>query len=151
MPVRCCQHGHRVVVRLCFTNMDPITSSSCARDERIIPSTANPRSSGPIGEQGLLGKTVRKADWNGLAASHTWFREWVRLGGIETWVRYGSKFYREIRKKRKCYRKGFWTRKTIMQLRRKCEREARKARGLPSGLVWKTAAEEFAKQLRRPR
>jgi len=81
--------------------------------------------------------------------SHEHFREWGRLGGIETWCRYSNKFYREIRKKRQYYRsKGYFSRKTIMRMLGKCEREARKARGLPSGLVWKAAAEEFAKQLR---
>jgi hypothetical protein len=85
------------------------------------------------------------------AALYTYehFREWGRRGGIATWVRHGAKFYREIRKKRKYYRKGYWTRKTIMRMLRRCEREARKAQGLPSGLIWKAAAEEFAKQLSR--
>ena len=96
-------------------------------------------------ENGQLGGLARAALY-----SYTHFREWGRLGGIETWCRYGNIFYREIRKKRKYYRKGFWTRKTIMRLRRRSEREARKAQGLPSGLVWKAAAEEFAKQLQPP-
>jgi len=60
--------------------------------------------------------------------SYEHFREWGRRGGIETWVRHRAKFYREIRKKRKYYRKA-WTRKTIMRWRRACEREARKAQG----------------------
>jgi hypothetical protein len=95
-------------------------------------------------ENGQKGGLVRAARY-----SYTHFREWGRLGGIATWVRYSKKFYREIRKKWKCYEKNYFTRKTKMRLRRKCEREARKARGLPSGWLWKVAAEGFAKQLSR--
>jgi hypothetical protein len=97
-------------------------------------------------ENGQKGGLARAALY-----SYTHFREWGRLGGIETWCRYGNKHYREIRRKRKYYSKGYFSRKTIKRLRRKCEREAEKARGLPSGLVWKIAAEEFARQLRPPR
>jgi hypothetical protein len=57
-------------------------------------------------ENGQLGGLARAERY-----SYTHFREWGRLGGIETWCRYGNKFYREIRKKRKYYRKGYWTRK----------------------------------------
>jgi hypothetical protein len=35
-------------------------------------------------------------------------------------VRHGKKFYQEIRKRRKYYRKGYLTRKTRMRLRKKC-------------------------------
>jgi hypothetical protein len=93
-------------------------------------------------ENGQKGGLARAARY-----SYEHFREWGRLGGIETWVRHGNAFYREIRKKRKYYRKGYWTRKTIMRLRRKCEREARKAKGGPTAWLWKVAAEGFAKQL----
>ena len=95
------------------------------------------------GENGQMGGLAR-------ADSYTHFREWGRLGGIETWCRYGNKFYREIRKKRKYYRKNYFTRKTKMRLRRKCEQEVRKAKGAPIAGLWKVMAEELAKQLRPP-
>jgi hypothetical protein len=94
-------------------------------------------------ENGQKGGLVRAGRY-----SHTWFREWARLGGIATWVRHGNKFYREIRKKRKYYEKNYFTQKTKMRLRRKCERESRRAKG-PIREVWKVMAEDLAKQLSR--
>ncbi len=72
------------------------------------------------------------------------FREWGRLGGIETRTRYGKKFYREIREKRKYYKKGYLTRKTKMRWRKKCEREARKEHNPAIAGLWGVAAKEFA-------
>jgi hypothetical protein len=71
------------------------------------------------------------------------------LGGIETWVRYGNKFYREIRKKRKYYQKNYQKPKTIRWLKRYCERMARKEKGSVIEHLWKAAAEHFASQLSR--
>jgi hypothetical protein len=93
------------------------------------------------GQRGGLARAARY--------SYEHFREWGRLGGIETWVRHGSRFYRSIRKKRKYYRKNYFTRKTKMRLRRKCEREARRAKGSPIAELLRAAAEELAKQLSR--
>jgi hypothetical protein len=42
--------------------------------------------------------------------------EWARQGGIATRARYGKEYYREIRKKRKKYLKGYLTRKTKERL-----------------------------------
>ena len=81
--------------------------------------------------------------------SYEHFREWGRLGGIETWVRYGNKFYREIRKKRKFYLKNYRTRKTKLRIKRECEREARKAQGSPLEYLWKAMVQEMASQLSR--
>ena len=58
-------------------------------------------------EKGQKGGLARAARY-----SSECFREWGRIGGIETRTRYGKKFYREIRKKRKYYKKGYLTRKT---------------------------------------
>ena len=52
-------------------------------------------------ENDQLGGLARAARY-----SYELFREWGRVGGIETWVRYGNKFYREIRKKRTYYSKA---------------------------------------------
>jgi hypothetical protein len=74
------------------------------------------------------------------------FREWGRIGGIETRTRYGRKFYREIRKRRKYYKKGYLTRKTKMRLRKKYERLASKASKEQNSAIaglWQVAAEEF--------
>jgi len=95
-------------------------------------------------ENGQKGGLVRAALY-----SYTHFREWGRLGGIETWCRYGSTFYRQIRRKRKYYQKNYFTRKTKLRMLRKCEQEARKARGSPIAGLWKAMAEELAKQLAR--
>ena len=50
------------------------------------------------------------ARWGRLARAARYspecFREWGRIGGIETLVRHGKKFYREIRKKLKYYKEG---------------------------------------------
>jgi hypothetical protein len=43
-------------------------------------------------------------------------REWGRLGGIATRTRYGSEFFRAIRKLRKYYLKGYITRKTKQKM-----------------------------------
>lgn len=61
-------------------------------------------------------------------------------------VRHGKKFYREIRKKRKEYKKGYLTRRTKVRLRKKYERLACKAikEGNPAiAELWKSAAKEF--------
>jgi hypothetical protein len=43
-------------------------------------------------------------------------REWARLGGIATRARHGNGFFREIRKLRKYYLKGYVTRKTKQKM-----------------------------------
>ena len=89
-------------------------------------------------ENGQKGGMARAARY-----SPECFREWGRLGGIETLVRHGKKFYREIRKKRKYYKKGYLTRKTKMRWRKKCERLARKERGSAIGPLWEAVAKNF--------
>ena len=89
-------------------------------------------------ENGQKGGMARAARY-----SPEHLREWGRLGGIETLVRHGKKFYREIRKKRKYYKKGYLTRKTKMRWRKKCDREARKARGSGIAYVWEAVAKNF--------
>lgn len=83
--------------------------------------------------------------------SYEHFREWGRVGGIETWVRHGKKFYREIRKKRTFYLKGYRQPKTIRRLKKYCERMARKQKGLATASLWRALAKDFAYQLTRPR
>jgi hypothetical protein len=93
-------------------------------------------------EKGQKGGLARAARY-----SPEHFREWGRLGGIETLVRHGKKFYRDIRKKRKYYKKGYLTRKTKMRLRKKCERLAIKANKENNSAIaglWKVEAKEFA-------
>jgi hypothetical protein len=90
-------------------------------------------------EDGQKGGLARAARY-----SPECFREWGRLGGIETLVRHGKKFYREIRKKRKYYKKDYLTRKTKIRWRKKCEREARKARRLGAAYAWEGTADHFA-------
>jgi general stress protein YciG len=93
-------------------------------------------------ENGQKGGLARAARY-----SHEHFREWGRLGGIETLVRHGKKFYQDIRKKRKHYKKGYLTRKTKMRLRKKCERDARKAIKEENPAIaelWKSAAKQLA-------
>jgi hypothetical protein len=87
---------------------------------------------------GQLGGLTRAARY-----SPEHLREWGRLGGIETLVRHGKNFYREIRKKRKYYKKGYLTRKSKMCWRKKCEREARKAKGSAIKFLWEAAAKDF--------
>jgi hypothetical protein len=43
-------------------------------------------------------------------------REWGRLGGIATRTRHGNEFFREIRKLRKFYIRGYVTRKTKQKM-----------------------------------
>jgi general stress protein YciG len=50
--------------------------------------------------------------------------DWARKGGIATRARYGNDYYREIRKLRKRYRKGYLTRKTKVRLKESFERLA---------------------------
>jgi hypothetical protein len=92
-------------------------------------------------EKGQKGGLARAARY-----SPECFREWGRIGGIETRTRYGKKFYREIRKKRKYYKKGYLTRKTKMRLRKKYERLAGKASKEQNAAIaglWKSAAKNF--------
>jgi hypothetical protein len=93
-------------------------------------------------ENGQKGGLARAARY-----SHEHFREWGRLGGIETLVRHGKKFYQEIRKKRKYYKKGYMTRRTKMRLRKKYERLASKASKENNSVIaglWEAAARGFA-------
>jgi hypothetical protein len=92
-------------------------------------------------EKGQKGGLARAARY-----SPECFREWGRIGGIETRTRYGKKFYGEIRKKRKYYKKGYLTRKTKVRLRKKYERLAGKASKENSPAIaglWKVAAKNF--------
>jgi hypothetical protein len=93
-------------------------------------------------ENGQKGGLARAALY-----SYEHLREWGRLGGIETWTRYGNKFYREIRKKRKYYQKNYRKPKTIRRLEKYCERMARKEQGSVMGYAWKWLAEQFASQI----
>jgi hypothetical protein len=89
-------------------------------------------------ENGQKGGLARAARY-----SPEHLKEWGRLGGIETRTRYGKKFYRGIRKKRKYYKKGYLTRKTKMRWLKKCEREARNEKGSVIAGLWKATAEQF--------
>jgi hypothetical protein len=93
-------------------------------------------------ENGQKGGLARAARY-----SPEHFREWGRLGGIETRTRYGKKFYQEIRGKRKCYKKGYLTRKTKVRLQKKYERLASNATKENNSAIaglWKVASKEFA-------
>jgi hypothetical protein len=93
-------------------------------------------------EKGQKGGLARAARY-----SPEHFREWGRIGGIETRTRYGNKFYREIRKKRTYYKKGYLTKKTKLRLRKKYERLAIKASKEQNPAIaglWKASAKEFA-------
>jgi hypothetical protein len=73
-----------------------------------------------------------------------WIREWGRLGGIETRSRHGAEFYREIRSKRKYYKKkGYQTRKTKVRWQKECERLAREERNPAIALLWLATAKHF--------
>jgi hypothetical protein len=65
---------------------------------------------GPI--NGQLGGWARGQKYSSEHRKH-----WVRQGGIATRTRYGSAFYRKIRKLRKDYPKGYETRKTVERRR----------------------------------
>jgi hypothetical protein len=92
-------------------------------------------------ENGQMGGLARAARYG-----PTCFREWGRKGGIETLVRHGTKFYSEIRKKRKYYKKGYLTQRTKVRLRRKYERlavRASKEDNPTISALWQVAAKYF--------
>lgn len=72
-------------------------SKSCASAGKTIPSTASRRC---------------RAEF--YSPEH--LREWARLGGIATRTRHGNEFFREIRKLRMYYLKGYVTRKTRQKM-----------------------------------
>jgi hypothetical protein len=61
----------------------------------------------------------------------------ARAGGIATRDRYGSEFYREIRKKRKHYLKGYITKKTKERLREWAIREAKAEKNPALAAIWR--------------
>ena len=64
----------------------------------------------------------------------------ARAGGIATRDRYGSQFYREIRKKRKYYLKGYITKKTKERLRQWALREAKAEKNPALAALWRVQA-----------
>ena len=65
---------------------------------------------------------------------------WARKGGIATQARYGNDFYREIRKLRKRYRKGYLMQKTKERLRETFERLASDEAGSGLASLWEFLA-----------
>jgi hypothetical protein len=116
---RNCPNGLLSAVKQCWRNTAPIISSICVKRRKHYPkykeeAPAVPRTprlpGGPI--NGQLGGWARGQKYSSEHRKH-----WVRQGGIATRTRYGSAFYRKIRKLRKDYPKGYETRKTVERRR----------------------------------
>ena len=79
---------------------------------------------------------IRRANYYSPACLQAMARE----GGIATRNRYGSEFYREIRKKRKYYLKGYITKKTKERLRQWAIREAKAEKNPALAAIWRVQA-----------
>jgi hypothetical protein len=66
--------------------------------------------------------------------------EWARRGGIATRKRYGSDYYRRIRKLRKSYRKGYQTQKTRERQRETMQHLAATEPNPEIAALWKFVA-----------
>lgn len=66
----------------------------------------------------------------------------AREGGIATRNRYGNEFFREIRKRRKNYAKGYMTRKTKQRMREFCLQNAKTAHWAVKNL-WLSLARDY--------
>lgn len=80
-----------------------------------------------------------RAQWYG--AEHR--REWGRLGGLATKNRHGSEFFREIRKKRTTYYKGYMTTKTKTRLHKEALEHAKAEKNWAITELWKAIAREW--------
>jgi hypothetical protein len=67
----------------------------------------------------------------------------ARLGGITTRVRHGSEFFREIRKKRKRYPKGYIIQRTKDRLRQEAIHNAHVETNWAIAELWKAVALQF--------
>jgi hypothetical protein len=70
-------------------------------------------------------------------------REWGRLGGIATRTRHGNEFFREIRKKRTYYFKGYMTRKTKQRLRAEALQHVKTEKNWAIAELWKAVAKTW--------
>ena len=64
----------------------------------------------------------------------------ARAGGIATRDRYGSQFYRDIRKLRKTYWAGYITKRTKERLRQWALREAKAEKNPALAAIWRVQA-----------
>ena len=71
------------------------------------------------------------------------FMEWGRLGGKATRDRHGIGFFREIRKLRECYPKGYMTRKTKARIRENALRQAKTAPNVAFAELWRAIARNW--------
>jgi hypothetical protein len=71
------------------------------------------------------------------------FREWGRLGGKATRERHGTEFFREIRKMREYYPKGYMTRKTKARIRENALRQAKTAPNAAFAELWRAIARSW--------
>jgi hypothetical protein len=65
--------------------------------------------------------------------------EWARLGGVATQSQHGNEFFKEIRKKRTQYAKGYLTRKTKARLREQAVHNAKTEKNWAIAALWKGA------------
>jgi hypothetical protein len=70
-------------------------------------------------------------------------REWARLGGIATRNRYGNGFFREIRKKRTHYKKGYITQKTKAHIRKEALQHLKAEKNWAIAELWKAVSREW--------
>jgi general stress protein YciG len=68
------------------------------------------------------------------------FREWGRLGGESTRARHGTEFFREIRKMREYYPKGYMTRKTKARIRENALQQAKTSPNFGIAELWRAVA-----------
>ena len=82
---------------------------------------------------------IRRAEYYSPAC----LQAMARAGGIATRNRYGSEFYREIRKKRKYYQKGYITKRTKERIRQWALREAKAERNWGIAALWQAVAKSW--------
>ena len=95
---------------------------------RLLAARANGRKGG-----------IRRATYYSPACLQTMARE----GGIATRNRYGSEFYRAIRKLRKTYYKGYITKRTKERLRQWAMREAKEEKSPALAAIWQAEAKSW--------
>ena len=79
---------------------------------------------------------IRRANYYSKAC----LQAMARAGGIATRNRYGSEFYRQIRKLRKTYWTGYTTKKTKERLRQWALREAKTEKNPALAAIWRVQA-----------
>ncbi len=67
----------------------------------------------------------------------------AREGGIATRNRYGNEFFRQIRKKRRYYRKGYITRKTKERLREEAIQHVKAEKNWAIAALWRGVAKTW--------